>query len=62
MPEWKPFTKDCRATMVFDRESECKAGYDDELNELLTKYQPPFRFGFRIPDDDEEEQGRLWLY
>ena len=62
MPEWAPFTKDCRATMVFDRESECKAGYDDELNDLLTKYQPPFRFGFRIPDDDEEEQGRLWLY
>ena len=62
MAEWKPFTTDCEATMVFDRVSECKAGYDNELNELLTKYQEPRRFAMRIPAADDEEEGRAWMY
>ena len=41
--EWKPFTKDNRATMVFDKKSELKTAYDDELMQLLV---PDYQFIF----------------
>jgi para-nitrobenzyl esterase len=41
--EWEPFTKDKRATMVFDKKSELKIAYDDELMQLLV---PDYQFIF----------------
>ena len=61
MVEWRPFTLEDHATMVFDRETACKADYDAELMEALKKYTKPFEFNFPIPDEDDEE-GRAWMY
>lgn len=35
VPLWKPYTGDCHATMVFDRDSMMKVDYDKELLDLL---------------------------
>ena len=61
MPEWKPYTKDCPATMVFGRASECKVDFDKELNDIMQKYTPPFTFTARIPKEDDNA-GREWQY
>ena len=60
MPEWKPYTADCHATMVFDKVSECRVAYDEELNKVFQDYAPPFKFGMRIPKEDDA--GREWQY
>ena len=62
MPEWKPFTTDCHATMVFDRATACRVDHDAELCELLGRYSPVRTMRFSIPEEDEEEVGRAWLY
>ncbi len=62
MAKWRPFTKDDQATMYFDVESECLAERDTELIELAQKYSKPFEFHFAAPADDEEEEGKLWMY
>ena len=62
MTEWRPYTTEDHATMVFDRETACKADYDTELIELAKKYAKPFSFSFSIPSEDEEEEGRAWMY
>ena len=62
MPKWAPFTSDCHATMVFDRVSECRVDHDAELCALLKKYAPVRTFRSVIPDEDDEETGRAWLY
>lgn len=60
MAEWKPWTRDCHATMVFDRKSECKVDYDDEFQTYVKKHMPP-RMPRPIPKSEESE-GRLWRY
>ncbi len=60
MTEWKPWTEDCRATMVFDRETYCKADLDDRLQAFVKKHAIP-RQPRPIPKDDESA-GRMWLY
>ena len=62
MPEWKPFTTDCHATMLFDEVSSCRIDHDAALTELLTAYTPAFRFPRPLPKDEDEDQGRAWLY
>jgi len=63
MTEWRPFTEEDHATMIFDRETCCKADHDKELMETAGKYAKPFSFDFfSIPDEDEEEEGRAWMY
>ena len=60
MPAWKPYTKECPATMVFDKESECRVDYDRKLNDIFGKYVPKRIFTARIPEEDDK--GRAWLY
>ena len=62
MVHWAPFTSDCYATMVFDRETACRVDHDAELRELLAKYAPVRAMRSTIPEEDEEETGRAWLY
>ena len=62
MVTWVPFTSNCYATMVFDRETACRVDHDAELREALKKYAPVRAFRNMIPDEDEEEVGRAWLY
>ena len=63
MNKWEPYTPDGKATMVFDRKSECKKDFDRELTDALLKYGPaPAGFGPRLPKLDDEENGRDWMY
>lgn len=42
LPQWLPYTTDCRATMVYDRESKSRIDYDTELIRFLFAEFPPF--------------------
>lgn len=64
MAEWKPYTKENRVTMYFDRESVCKKLSDQELADELAKCSPP---PMPLADalfntEGEIEGGRAWLY
>lgn len=61
MPEWRAYTLEDPATMVFDRTSRCEANFDRELSRLRTELgpqRPPFNFA--PPADDED--GPAWMY
>ncbi|MBQ3865198.1 MAG: carboxylesterase/lipase family protein [Clostridia bacterium] len=62
LPTWGAVTPDSAPTMVFDEKSECKIDFDAELLEYKKANTPPFKFEIRIPEEDEEEEGRAWLY
>lgn len=44
LPEWLPFTKNHRRTMVIDRQCELKEAYDEDLVKLCKKLCPPLDF------------------
>ena len=62
MNKWKPFTTETRATMVFDRKSECKDNFDTELIDTMLKYGPKFGFDFPHMPSEDEDNGRDWMY
>ena len=65
MPEWKPYTTDEPVTMVFDRTTEPRNNLDRELLAKASEYGPkwPEFKGLEPPkSDDEDENGRAWLY
>ena len=35
LPGWLPFTTDCNATMVFEKESQLRVAHDSELIEIV---------------------------
>lgn len=47
LPHWAPYTPGNPGTMVFDRKSEVRIGYDAKLIDLLAKIAPPVQ-----PRDD----------
>jgi para-nitrobenzyl esterase len=62
IPEWPAFTAATKATMIFDRQSRVGIDYDSALVALAKKALPPVNFGTRPPADEDEEEGRAWLY
>ncbi len=65
MPQWNPYTTEEPVTMVFDRESSLRCDFDRELLAKAAEYGPewPEFKGLEPPkSDDEEENGRAWLY
>ena len=63
MPYWKPFTRDDKETMIFDRTSRCVKDADTELLDIIKTYG--LKSGIlvaSVPKDAEEEEGRDWLY
>ena len=62
MAQWRPYTKDDKATMVFDAKSECKAAYDEKLLDNIEKYGPEFKrpnFSSLVIDENDT---RAWMY
>ena len=50
-------------TMVFDEQCETRTDYEDELIPYAKKAAPPFRFDPSMFEDDEDEaEGKAWVY
>ncbi len=62
MPHWECSDGVHVPSMVFGKETTLRVDHDKELLELARKITPPFTFGSRKPQDDEEEEGRSWIY
>ena len=52
LPAWKPVTPTEHNCFVFDSDSSCRAGHDEKLMELVSKYRPMNFFGPRRPKKD----------
>ena len=49
--------------MVFDDECATQENMHDELLPLVKQYKPPFKFDFKRPSEDEdEESGNAWVF
>ena len=65
LPGWRCCTPEHTYTMVFDETCVVKEDYEDELLQFMEKVSPPFRFDpsmFADNDDEDEEEGRAWMY
>ena len=63
LPQWDKCEDGKLTTMVFDDECFTAVNMHDEMIPLLKEYKPPFVFNFSAPkDDEEEEEGRAWLF
>ena len=64
LPQWDACEDGKLVTMVFDDECYTAVNMHDELIPLLKEYKPPFVFNFGAAKDDEddEEEGRAWLF
>ena len=66
LPGWAPCTGDHLTTMVFDRKSEARVDYEEELLDLLAKTAKPFVFDpSMFADEDaeaEDADGRAWVF
>jgi len=63
LPEWPRCENGKMTTMVFDDECFIGENMHDELLPLVKQYKPAFKFQFRPPqDDDEEESGNAWVF
>ena len=64
--KWPNYTKESKATMVFDRASRVGYNYDRELLELLENAAPVedmgIRFAKRILEQEKNEEGAAWMY
>lgn len=62
LPLWEPYTTKRKVTMVFDRQTKARIDFDRELLEKAIAYGPPFQqLTPRIAEDDEGD-GKAWLY
>lgn len=64
MPKWEPFGN-TKATMVFDRMSECRYDFDTELLAAIDAEIPPVSIDEilkRKPKDEDKEEERDWMY
>jgi len=61
-PNWKPYTAEENCTMVFDRKTELRNNFDRELLEKAMEYGPEF-IGLtpKVAEDDDGD-GKSWLY
>ena len=63
LPQWDKCEPGKMVTMVFDDECYAVENMQDELLPLVKEYKPPFKFQFRAPEtDDDEEAGNAWLF
>ena len=64
IPTWNPSTKEELHTMVFDAVTEERVNHDEALVTLLQEIKPPFHFDFAAfgSGDDDEEEGKAWVY
>ena len=63
LPQWDACEDGKLVTMVFDDECYTAVNMHDELIPLLKEYKPPFVFNFgAAKDDEDEEEGRAWLF
>ena len=64
-PGWKPYTDECKGTMVFDRRSHLKIDYDRELIETIHDLTPPMSMdglAVMMLENAVNEQGGEWMY
>lgn len=62
IPRWDKVTADNVPTMLIDETAiEQRMNFDNELLACLQKILPPFQFNFHT-EDDEEDEGRKWMY
>ena len=60
---WEPCNSEHMITMVFDEQCETRTDYEDELIPYAKKAAPPFRFDPSMFEDDEDEaEGKAWVY
>ena len=65
MAKWEPYTVENHATMHFDRETVCRTAPDEKFLQIWKEHGPAIRpmfMPFRIPDSENEEVTRAWLY
>lgn len=64
-PGWKPYSEECKGTMVFDRRSRLRINYDRELQETIHRLAPPMPLGamaVMMLENAANEQGGDWMY
>ena len=64
-PGWKPYSEECKGTMVFDRRSRLRINYDRELQETIHRLTPPMPLGamaVMMLENAANEQGGDWMY
>ena len=64
-PGWKPYTDECKGTMVFDRRCRFKVNYDRELQETIHRLTPPMSLegmALMMLENADKEQGGEWMY
>lgn len=62
LPQWDPCTGEKTVTMVFDDTCRTVENMHDELLPLMLKYKPPFKFEFKVPEDEDDESGNAWVF
>ena len=64
-PGWKPYTDECKGTMVFDRRCRFRVNYDRELQETIHRLTPPMSLegmALMMLENADKEQGGEWMY
>lgn len=62
LPWWDACTAEHMITMIFDAQCREKADYEDALIPLAVKTAPSFHFDPSMLDDDEDSDGKAWVY
>ncbi|MBR3503338.1 MAG: carboxylesterase/lipase family protein [Clostridia bacterium] len=63
LPQWDACADGRLVTMIFDDECVARENLHDDLLPLVKQYKPPFKFNFKRPSEDEdEESGNAWVF
>ena len=56
LPQWEPYTKEGKETMVFDRECALRKNLDTHLLQAMQAYLPPRQpFAMPLPPEDPDD-------